>query len=169
MRKTVVFALGGLALLVMLVGDGVAAAWALGWLKSEPSVVTKTTPGARKLTRVTKHKGKIEFVDTGKMVVTLPSSASADGSQGYLQIEISFATYNKNAAAVFQSYKPMVKASLISAVMEDGSQLATGSPAAKRHFAQTALAIADKVVSRGDAKLPAASFAGAYITDFILQ
>ena len=168
MPRTILFVLGGVALLGMLLGDGVATAWAFGWLNHRTGTpVGRSVPA--KTTKADFRKGKIEFVDTGKMVVTLPPSASSGGSQSYLEIDISFATYDKNAAVAFRSYKPMVKASLISAIMEDGPQLLTGSAAAKRRFAKTALGIADTVVSGGNAKLPSAPFAGAYITNFILQ
>lgn len=169
MRKPILIALGCLALVAMLFGDGIAAAWRLGWLKGVGAQDSKVASGSERKSSTSIHRGKVLFVSTGKMVVTLPASSNSSTGQGYLQVDVSFATYDKNAAVTFDAYKPMVKASIISAVMGNGNELSTGSAAAKKMLTKKALAIADNVVSYADPKLSPVPFSGAYITDFILQ
>lgn len=168
MKKVILIVAASVLILSMLAGDGLA-----GWLllTQHRGANVATTAGA--VHSVQKPHGTLHFVQLDKFVVTLPpAKADADANANgpsYAQVGLSFASYDKAALKAFQAVQPMIKAAIISSIMAHADKVATGSSAARKEIIASALTAANTIVTQQNPKVGPQPFAGAFLTDFLLQ
>lgn len=164
MKKMILIVAASVLVIGMLAGDGLA-----GWLfltrHARATVVAAAQPGHR----VQIPHGALHFVELDKFVVSLPPADASGNGPSYAQVGLSFASYNKAALKAFQGVQPMIKAAIISSIMAHADKVATGSPAARKEIIASALTAANTIVAQQDPKIGPQPFAGAFLTDFLLQ
>lgn len=168
MKKVILIVAASVLIIGMLAGDGLA-----GWLWATRHRATNITAAASTVHPVQKPHGTLHFAELGKFVVSLPpastdANASASGPS-YAQVGLSFASYDEAALKAFKAVQPMIKAAIISSIMAHADKVATGSPAARKEIIADALTATNTIVARQNPKVGPQPFAGAFLTDFLLQ
>jgi flagellar basal body-associated protein FliL len=163
MMKIVLIAVGVLLGIVMLAGDGLAA-----WLFLTRQGDAQQPAAAKAITPAAKPPGPLHFAELEKFVVSL-ATASESGGHSYAQVNLSFSSYNEDAVKAFDDVRPMIKAAVVSSIMAHADKVATGSTEAREMIIAEALAAANSIVAQQDPKMGQRPFAGAFLTDFVLQ
>jgi flagellar basal body-associated protein FliL len=167
MTKKLLIVIGALVGMAMLAGDGVA-----GWLLLTRQDSGKTQVAAASAGKPTPQPppqphGMLHFAELDKFVVSLANGG--DNAPSYAQVNLSFSSYNAQALKTFDEVRPMIKAAVISSIMANAGQVATGSSAARKVIIADALAAANSIVTQQDPKIGSQPFVGAFLTDFVLQ
>lgn len=173
MRKIALYVAAAVAVVVMLIGDGIGIAAFLAHSKdahpaSHVAQKSENEAGhAPDHKQATRHEGTPHFVMLKKFVITLPHSKG--GGQDYLQLAINFMTFDRKAIKIFKQYKPAVESAVTSSVMDQSGYFRAHPTKARQRLKKQALMIANRLVSQADGKLGKSPFAGAYVTDYVLQ
>jgi flagellar basal body-associated protein FliL len=162
MMKIILIAIGALLGIAMLAGDGLAA-----WLfftrqdgLQQPAAVKPVSPEAN-------SHGPLHFAELDKFVVSL--AITGETGPTYVQLNLSFSSYNEDATKTFDDVRPMIKAAVVSSIMAHADKVATGSSDARETIIADALAAANSIVVQQDPKMGPKPFVGAFLTDFVLQ
>lgn len=168
MKKYLLIGLGAVALVAMLVGDGLGIAAFLRTQKESAAqqAVADTRPP---VAHDRPTAAKAEFVEIPQFVVTIPAGMGANAGSVYLQLAMSFLTENKRAAADFGKLMPIVKSQIISDVMASGISPTTDAMKLKHMITADSLKVANDTIAQSDDTVGERPFLGAYITTFITQ
>lgn len=162
MKKTLLIGVGVLLGIAMLAGDGLAA-----WLVLTRQDGAQQVAAAKPASPETKPAGPLHFAELDKFVVSLATNSEAGAT--YAQVNLSFSSYNEQAVKTFDDVRPMIKAAVVSSIMAHADKVATGSSEAREIIIADALAAANSIVTQQDPKIGPKPFAGAFLTDFVLQ
>lgn len=163
MKKYVLVGAGAVLFALMLLGDGYGLA---RFLRAPSAPVSKAAVSDHvKVAPLSKRV----FVKLPKFVVTIPAPSSGAYGSTYLQIAMSFATSNAQAARDFAKVRPIIKSDLIGKIMESGRELHNRPNQERNQLAMQGLSIVNRVVFQADPKTGPAPFNGGYITSFTIQ
>jgi flagellar basal body-associated protein FliL len=162
MMKILLIGVGCLLGIAMLAGDGLAA-----WLLLTGQGGTQQLAGAKPTAPEAKPSGPLHFAELDKFVVSLATTNETGAT--YAQVNLSFSSYNEQAVKTFDDVRPMIKAAVVSSIMAHADKVATGSSDAREIIIADALAAANSIVAQQDPKIGPRPFAGAFLTDFVLQ
>jgi len=109
----------------------------------------------------------ILFAQLGDIVVSVPTDTGAPASS-FVQFAIQFATTDPNAVTSFTALQPIIKANVISLLMnETGSSLQQA--ATRDALLKNCLGIANNVLNKSAGYTPPSPFTAAYITNLVVQ
>jgi len=149
---------GGLLLSVGLGVGGTLAGTALLTKHSGATQVAAKQPPAPK---------PIYFATLPDLVVSI-APAQGQAATSFVQFGVQFSTYDQNALAVFDQLQPIIKADIISLLMnETGTDLQ--DPRTRIDLAKSCLDLSNTILSNKAGYTPAAPFNAAYITNLVVQ
>lgn len=109
----------------------------------------------------------IFFSDLPGIIVSIPPQAGM-ASTSYVDIDMQFATYDQKALADFTTLQPIIKAEIISLLMnQTSSDLQDAGVRAK--VIASCLEIANSVLKKNGMANGAVPFTAAYITNLVIQ
>jgi flagellar basal body-associated protein FliL len=154
MKKMIMF--GGIGAVVLLAGGGGTFAFLeMGHKSAGPAKPVAVPPKP------------IVFAALPDLVVSIPDD-TGDPPSSYVQLTLQFATTDPNAVTAFTNLQPIIKAQIISLLMnETGKTLA--DPAGRDTLTKNCLAISNTVLTKSAGYTPANPFSAAYITNLVVQ
>jgi len=109
----------------------------------------------------------IYFADLSDVVVSIPPQPGAPATS-YVEFGVQFSTYDPNAVANFNNFQPIIKAQVISLLMnETSSELQ--DPKTRASLIQNCLDISNTVLAENGDAAPTPPFGAAYITNLVIQ
>lgn len=163
MKKRFLGAGLGVVVVAMLAGYGLAA-WQRMGRSAGPGTAAKAAIAVRHDDPAPKP---IFLAAMPKFVAVLQTDGEGDNT--YAEIGLTFSSHDSKAVEKFKSVQPIIKAAIISGVMEQGRELSTGDGAARAKMTDQALVAVNAVLAKTDPALGKRAFDNAYLTEFLLQ
>jgi len=107
------------------------------------------------------------FADVSDITVSIPPDTGQPATS-YLQFAVQFATTDPNAIIVFSQLQPIIKADIISLLMNETSH-GLQDPTTRADLMKSCLDITNEVMSQKANYTPAPPFTAAYITNLVVQ
>lgn len=117
-RKTLLIVLGGFIFLILLMGGGFFMLW-----KELKPVNPNHKTESHKTSKV-KHDKPPQFSQIKGIIVKIPASTNKDDGSEYLELSLSFSTYDEKAPTLFESMKPVIEDRILSILSKtNGSEI----------------------------------------------
>ena len=107
------------------------------------------------------------FANLTDVTVSIPPETGA-AATSYVDFSIQISTYDQNALVPFEELQPIIKAAIITLLMNETSQ-SLQDPQTRVDLTKGCLHIANEVLDRNASFSPADPFGSAYITNLVVQ
>jgi flagellar basal body-associated protein FliL len=109
----------------------------------------------------------VYFATLTDVTVSIPPAAG-DASTSYVNFSVQLSTFDQNALVTFEELQPIIKAAVITLLMNETSQTLQ-DPQTRVDLTKGCLHIANDVLNRNASYSPANPFVAAYITNLVVQ
>jgi flagellar basal body-associated protein FliL len=109
----------------------------------------------------------VYFATLTDITVSIPPQTGA-AATSYVNFSVQLSTYDQNALVPFEELQPIIKAAIITLLMNETSQ-SLQDPQARVDLTKDCLHIANDVVDRNASYSPVNPFSAAYITNLVVQ
>ena len=109
----------------------------------------------------------VYFATLTDVTVSIPPTTGAPATS-YVDFSVQLSTYDQNALVPFEELQPIIKAAVITLLMNETSQ-SLQDPQARVDLTKGCLHIANDVVDRNASYSPSNPFGSAYITNLVVQ
>ena len=107
------------------------------------------------------------FATLTDVTVSIPPTTGA-AATSYVNFSVQLATYDQAALVTFDELQPIIKAAVITLLMNETSQ-SLQDPQTRVDLTKSCLHIANEVLDRNASYNPADPFGSAYITNLVVQ
>jgi flagellar basal body-associated protein FliL len=107
------------------------------------------------------------FATLTDVTVSIPPQVGA-AATSYVEFSVQLSTYDQNALVTFEELQPIIKAAVITLLMNETSQ-SLQDPQTRVDLTKGCLHIANDVLDRNASYTPANPFGAAYITNLVVQ
>jgi flagellar basal body-associated protein FliL len=107
------------------------------------------------------------FATLTDVTVSIPPQVGA-AATSYVAFSVQLSTYDQNALTTFEELQPIIKAAVITLLMNETSQ-SLQDPQTRVDLTKGCLHIANDVLARSASFSPANPFSAAYITNLVVQ
>ncbi len=109
----------------------------------------------------------VYFATLTDVTVSIPPQAGA-AATSYVDFSVQLSTYDQNALVTFEELQPIIKAAVITLLMNETSQ-SLQDPQTRVDLTKSCLHIANDVLDRNASYSPSNPFGSAYITNLVVQ
>jgi len=153
--------------LIALLAGGGAAFGVMKFMGGATHGPAAASGGAPKVAAKKEEVKKLLFASLSDLTVSVPPQPGA-AATSYVNVSIKFSTEQQNALLVFEELQPIIKAAIITRLMNETTQ-SLQDQRSRVDLTKSALTIVNTVMSRDGSFSPPNPFAAAFITNLVTQ
>ena len=154
-------------ILAIAVGLVLSAGLGIGGTLAGTALLAKQSIAAQVAAKLPPAPKPIYFATLPDLVVSI-APAEGQPATSFVQFGVQFSTSDQNALVVFDQLQPIIKADVISLLMNE-TGTALQDPRNRIDLAKSCLDLSNTILSNKAGYTPAAPFNAAYITNLVVQ